>query len=87
MNPWRPMTNARDKKHIGKLMEELGECVAAAARCDIQGKSNRDWLEDEIADVVANIELATGHFRLDIEKMRARAEAKKAQLRIWHAME
>lgn len=36
-SPWHPMTDSVDLKHLGKLMEELGECQAAIARCIIQG--------------------------------------------------
>lgn len=59
-NPWNPMTKAIDLKHLGKLGEEAGELSAIVCRCIIQGineyepvtgKSNREALEDEIADV------------------------------------
>lgn len=95
MNPWVPMTSAIDKKHIGKLLEELGEAVAAASRCLIQGiderepvtgKSNREWLEDELADVRANIYLVVEHFKLDPVRMDKRRERKIEMLRTWHEM-
>jgi len=95
MNPWMPMTSAIDKKHIGKLLEELGEAVAAASRCLIQGidekepvtgKPNKEWLEDAFADVLANIALVTEHFRLDQNRMRIRCDRKVEMLRTWHAM-
>ena len=63
-NPWHPMSDAVDLKHLGKLAEELSEAGAAVARCIIQGidekepvtgKINREWLQDELADVIANI--------------------------------
>jgi hypothetical protein len=95
MNPWRPMSDPVDLKHIGKLQEELGECTAAAARCSIQGideaepvtgKINRVWLEEEIADVLANIDLNVERFGLDKRSIMARVDRKKAMLREWHAM-
>ncbi len=95
LNPWVPMSDLLDLKHIGKLQEELGEASAATARCVIQGidecepitrKPNRQWLEDELADVLANIELNVEHFRLDFARMIARKERKKAHLRGWHDM-
>lgn len=95
LNPWRPMSVPGDLKHMGKLNEELNEAGAASARCIIQGidecepvtgKPNRQWLEDEIADVLANIELVTAHFGLDEARMRERTERKKAHLRGWHSM-
>lgn len=95
LNPWRPMTSPIDLAHMGKLNEELNEAGAASARCMIQGidecepvtgKPNRKWLEDELADVVANVELTIEHFGLDQDAMRARADRKKAHLLGWHSM-
>jgi hypothetical protein len=63
LNPWRPMTRPIDLKHLGKLGEESNELGAAISRCIIQGiderepvtgKPNRQWLAEEIADVLAN---------------------------------
>lgn len=94
-NPWHPITDAVDLKHLGKLGEEAGELVSAASRCTIQGiderepvtgKINREWLEDEIADVRANSELVIQRFNLDEARIAARAEKKKRYLRLWHDM-
>jgi len=80
---------------MGKLVEETGELCSAAARCIIQGidecepvtgKSNRDWLEEEIADVLANMDLVSNHFKLDKAKIKARVDRKAAQLKTWHDM-
>ena len=95
LNPWHPITNSVTLKHLGKLSEELGECSAAVSRCIIQGvdetepvtgKSNREWLEDEMADVIANIQLVVDHLGLDEERMLERAEKKQTRLREWHRM-
>lgn len=95
LNPWRPMSNALDLKHLGKLSEEANELGAAISRCIIQGideaepitgKPNRAWLEDEIADVLANIELVRAHFGLDVSRIGERVERKKMHLRGWHSM-
>lgn len=92
-NPWHPITDAVDLKHLGKLGEELNECGAAVFRCIIQGvferepvtgKLNCEWLEDEIADVRANSELVIKRFRLDEARIAARAEKKKLHLQQWH---
>lgn len=92
-DPWSPMTNAVDLKYLGKLAEECGELNQAIGRCIIQGidgaepdsrKVNRTWLQEEIADVLANIKLVTDHFELDSDAIEERAETKKARLRIWH---
>jgi NTP pyrophosphatase (non-canonical NTP hydrolase) len=95
LNPWHPMTDAVAVKHLGNLAEELGEAQSAVARCIIQGidecepvtkKINREWLEDEIADVIANIELTIAHFKLDITRIHKRTDKKKVHLQTWHRM-
>ncbi|HUW45619.1 MAG TPA: hypothetical protein VMW50_07455 [Dehalococcoidia bacterium] len=95
MNPWHPMSDPVDLKHMGKLCEETGELTQVAARCIIQGidtcdpvtkKLNRDWIEDEVADVIANVELVVEHFKLSERKIVQRVKKKKAQLRTWHLM-
>lgn len=92
-NPWHPITSSIDLKHLGKLSEELGECIASVSRCIIQGmeekephigKINREWLEEEIADVIANIELNIEHFKLNISGIQTRVSRKKLHLRGWH---
>jgi NTP pyrophosphatase (non-canonical NTP hydrolase) len=91
---WHPITDAVDLKHLAKLNEESGELTSAIARCMIQGigesepvtgKPNREWLEDEIADVVASSELVIEHFRLDMERIMRRRNQQKSFLRRWHA--
>lgn len=95
LNPWHPMTDPVDLKHLGKLSEEMGEATAAISRCVIQGvdecepvtkKPNKQWLEDELADVMAGIELAHERFDLDWNRMMVRKARKKEHLRAWHAM-
>ncbi len=93
-SPWNPLNNtALDLKVLGKLAEELSEAGTATARCIIQGveeehpetaKLNRAWLEDELADVIANINLATAHFGLNEDRMNIRAERKMVHLSRWH---
>lgn len=93
--PWQPMRKAIDLKHLGKLGEELNEAGAAVGRCIIQGieecepvtgKPNREWLEDELADVMANLQLVCEHFGLDIDRMNERVDSKLPRLRKWHGM-
>lgn len=95
LNPWLPMSRPIDLKHLGKLSEELNEAGAAVSRCIIQGidecepvtrKPNRQWIEDELADVLANIELVTAHFGLDRDRMSERSYRKMMHLRGWHSM-
>ena len=91
-SPWMPETDASNLKVLGKLAEELGEGGSAVSRCIIQGideaepvtgKPNRAWLEDEIADILANIHIATEHFGLDKERMSSRCERKIDYLMTW----
>lgn len=95
ISPWVPMTNPTDQKTLGKLNEELGECSSATARCLIQGigesepvtgKPNRQWLQEEIADVMAGFHLTIERFDLDEEFIIRRCDKKIEQLRTWHAM-
>ncbi len=95
MNPWNPITNSVDLKHLGKLGEEAGELCSAVSRCIIQGideyepvsgKPNREWLEDEIADVLANCTLVASRFKLDLDRMAERSREKEEKLREWHNM-
>jgi NTP pyrophosphatase (non-canonical NTP hydrolase) len=94
-NPWHPMSDPVDLKHLGKLGEELGECSAAVSRCIIQGideaepvtgKINREWLEDEVADVIANIGLVMEHFNLNVDRIERRSFTKVDQLKAWHKL-
>jgi len=87
------MSSPIDVKHLGKLAEELAEAGAAVARCLIQGIDeaepvtgvvNRQWLENELADVIANIGLVIDHFLLDDVRMEARSHRKAQHLRQWH---
>ena len=90
-----PMTNPLDLKHLGKLGEEVNELGSAISRCIIQGineaepithKVNRRWLEDEIADVYANLVLVIDHFGLDTVHIRTRMTRKQEHLKGWHSM-
>jgi hypothetical protein len=94
-NPWVPMDDPKDIKHLGKMMEELGELTSAAARCLIQGidetepssgKTNRQWLQEEISDVHATSFLTTQRFELNTTEITARANRKIDHLRKWFAM-
>jgi hypothetical protein len=92
-SPWHPMSNPIDLKHLGKFGEELGECSSAVSRCIIQGinecepttkVSNKDWLTDEIADILANAELVIKRFNLSREFISNRMNKKIKHLQQWH---
>lgn len=91
--PWHPMTDPVDLKTLLKFNEELGECVSAGSRCLLQGINecdhetgyvNKLWLEDEIADVLANAKLVIERFQLDVKRIDQRADRKYAFLKPLH---
>lgn len=95
LSPWMPITEPLDLKHLGKLAEELGEATAATARCIIQGvyadhpvtgEPNRQWLENELADVQACIMLVVNAFGLNSARMTVRMAEKIEHLRGWHRL-
>src|ERR1044071_4922555 len=67
-SPWNPPSmSATQRKSLGKLGEETNELSTVLFRIHIQGidetipgetKTNRQWLEEEIADVLATAALA-----------------------------
>lgn len=87
--PWIPMSDPVDIKYLGKFGEECNEAGKMACRSIIQGldeydpktgKLNRDCLADEIADVLANINLVIERFGLDRDRIEMVAILKKAFL-------
>jgi NTP pyrophosphatase (non-canonical NTP hydrolase) len=92
---WVPTTNLAMLRRMGKLGEELGELQAVAARCIIQGideidpasgKTNRQRLTEELADVQAQIGCTVLALRLDQEAMAQRTARKVGYMREWEAM-
>jgi hypothetical protein len=95
LNPWQPTTDRLQLAVLGKLGEELGEASSAANRCIIQGiderepttdKLNREWLLEEISDVLGTVEVAIRHFELDRDLIGDRTEKKIDHLLRWHAL-
>lgn len=65
MNPWVPDDNPHQARRVGKTLEEAGELVGVLGRITIQGmdsidpssgKTNRQRLLEETADVMAQCE-------------------------------
>lgn len=92
-SPWVPMNEPKDIKAIGKLMEELGECVSACARALIQGmdeaepvtgKVNKKWVSEELADVWANMDIVMKRFEIAPEY--ERVQKKKRHITQWMEM-
>lgn len=95
ISPWHPETSPHRLKALGKLAEETGELGSAVARCIIQGidevepvtkKPNRQWLQEEVADVKAAIKLVEDTFRLDGDTIFVRAARKLDGFRRWMEM-
>ncbi len=94
-SPWLPCIDRRDLAALGKLGEELSECLSATQRCIIQGpdesepetgKPNLQWLTEEIADVLTTIDIVIDWFELSGEKIANRVALKSAYLLKWHRM-
>lgn len=95
---WIPITNLKMLRRMGKLIEELLELGIVAVRCIIQGidevdpgsgKTNRQRLMDEMADVEAQL-VVTSHWLFadtaTMEYMGARTNEKIGYMRQWEAM-
>lgn len=89
---WNVETDAKTLRRLGKLGEELGELSGVVARCVIQGieeidpgsgKTNRKRMEEEIADVLAQCDLAMEHFNLPWLPIHERVKDKKKQTQEW----
>lgn len=95
LTKWIPTTNLVELRRLGKLLEELGEATAVAGRCIIQGLCeidpstgvlNKTRLEQELADVDAQIACCVDALRLDATSMNTRTCEKLAQMREWEDM-
>lgn len=91
---WQPITSKVELAILGKFGEELCEAGASVFRCIIQGvdekepkthKVNKEWLEDEIADVLALMAFVRDHFALDNERVNKRIAMKRAYKAPWFA--
>lgn len=95
LSPWLSERDPLKLIVLGKLQEELGECTAAAGRCVIQGFDgvepetgvpNKQWLEDEIADVLAAIDRATARLGLDRIRITERYWGKREHFSRWDTL-
>ena len=92
---WVPTTNVGELRVLGKAAEEAGELTSALSRCIIQGvdgrepttdKPNRLWLQEEIADVYATLELLERELFLDTNAIQRRMWEKFDKLVEWRAL-
>lgn len=89
---WMSESDPHKVRRLGKTLEELGELIAVLARCLIQGSEeidpgtgrvNHDRLEDEMADVTAQMKLTAVSFQADTLLMDLRIEQKIREMREW----
>ena len=92
LQSWYVEIDSQRLRRFGKTLEELGELQAVVARCIIQGidevdpssqKTNRLRLEEEIADVYAQLFLLEERFNLDTEFIAERMMHKTDQMYEW----
>lgn len=95
MSKWIPITDLRLLRRFGKLAEELAELQSVVARCIIQGvdevdpssgRTNRERITDEVADVLAQCDLTISELGLDFAAIRARVHEKKRQMAEWESL-
>lgn len=93
ISPWMPETDQHRLAILGKLAEEAGELASRAARCIIHGldekdpetgRSNRDELAREAADVEACLEIARE--TLAVVSADSRKASKANGFRLWHSL-
>lgn len=95
LTAWYVEVDAARLRRLGKTLEELGELQAVVARCIIQGideidpssgKVNRKRLEEEIADVYAQLSLLVEYFDLNSEFIHFRCLDKIDQMQTWDSL-
>lgn len=94
MQPWVCTLTPHQSRRAGKTVEELGELLAVLGRLTIQalddidpgsGKTNRQRLMEETADVIAQLRLNIKAFDLSVEDIELRDEQKTYQMHEWEA--
>lgn len=95
MSPWKVTTDPLTLRRMGKLGEEAGELLAVTNRVVIQGidevdpssgKTNRQRLTDEVADVIAQCETTIRDLGLDQNYIAERVLKKCMQMFEWEAV-
>jgi NTP pyrophosphatase (non-canonical NTP hydrolase) len=91
---WEPDNNPQQARRIGKTLEELGELSAVLARISIQGidaidpgsgKTNRQRLLEESADVLAQLYCNHEFFDFHDLIMEDRKNRKIQEMRQWES--
>lgn len=95
LNKWTPESDPMVLRRVGKTGEECAELSKVCSRITIQGldgvdpatgETNRQALQKEIADVIAQCFVTIKSLGLDNEKIRTRAHDKQRQMAEWEAM-
>lgn len=95
MNKWTPEQNQMILRRVGKTGEEAAELMKVTSRIVIQGidgidpatgKTNRQALTEEIADVIAQAKVTVDALGLDNDAIMARAARKEQQMHEWEAL-
>ena len=95
LTKWIPTTNLLMLRRMGKTIEELSELSNVASRCIIQGideidpgtgRVNRDRLEDELADVIAQCVVTINLLKLDFPYIDERVIKKVGLMQEWESM-
>lgn len=95
MNKWELAEDPMLRRRMGKTGEELAELLAVVNRIQIQGidaidpasgKTNRQRLTEETADVLAQLLVNSGALNLDDDAIQTRMIEKEGQMREWEAL-
>lgn len=92
---WQPTTDRMLQRRMGKTGEELGELSAVVCRIQIQGideidpssgKKNRLRLQEEVADVYAQLDETVARLGLDTAEIEKRRQVKRGYMQQWEDM-
>lgn len=95
MSPWKPERDPVILRRMGKTGEEAAELLKVTNRVVIQGidgidpasgKSNRQMLLEETADLMAQCRINIAYFGLDEAAIQARIATKTAQMYEWEEL-
>lgn len=95
MSKWTPESDPMILRRVGKTGEEAAELGKVCSRITIQGLdgidpatglTNRQALEKEVADVMAQCEVTINALRLDPDAVYTRTQEKKRQMAEWEAL-
>jgi NTP pyrophosphatase (non-canonical NTP hydrolase) len=94
MEPWVSALTPHQARRVGKTIEELGELLAVLGRLTIHnlddidpgtGKTNRQRMHEETADVLAQLLCNDPAFAMDTAFMDERMTEKVNLMRQWEA--